>query len=292
MSRQLVQEIKLVIVLMIEFVSKLDTKAVQMTRTLSRGLAPVVERLELERPQLVTLRDIEAICRDENLGTEPRVVASRLKKAGWLLPTGRRGSWEFAPAELAGPYSSCDPLLPVKALSAASSNSSPLLRGQTAAWALGLADRVPSTVEVVLPEKACGAIPADVSACVYQTNLGPVRAKGALSLAPEAIIVQMAERPSSVRSWEGAAEWLPDVMSEAVAEAILEELKGKSVATGQRVGYLMQGARADIADELLKVVRPKSVAWFGRGKAKRTSGKWKVADAKLPWDPEKMGVMV
>lgn len=292
MSRQLVQEIKLVIVLMIEFVSKLDTKAVQMTRTLSRGLAPVVERLELERPQLVTLRDIEAICRDENLGTEPRVVASRLKKAGWLLPTGRRGSWEFAPAELAGPYSSCDPLLPVKALSAASSNSSPLLRGQTAAWALGLADRVPSTVEVVLPEKACGAIPAGVSACVYQTNLGPVRAKGALSLAPEAIIVQMAERPSSVRSWEGAAEWLPDVMSEAVAEAILEELKGKSVATGQRVGYLMQGARADIADELLKVVRPKSVAWFGRGKAKRTSGKWKVADAKLPWDPEKMGVMV
>lgn len=291
MSRQLVQEIKLVIVLMIEFVSKLDTKAVQMTRTLSRGLAPVVERLELERPQLVTLRDIEAICRDENLGTEPRVVASRLKKAGWLLPTGRRGSWEFAPAELAGPYSSCDPLLPVKALSAASSNSSPLLRGQTAAWALGLADRVPSTVEVVLPEKACGAISVGVSACVYQTNLGPVRAKGALSLAPEAIIVQMAERPSSVRSWEGAAEWLPDVMSEAVASAVIKELEGKSVATGQRVGYLMQGVRSDIANEVFKVVKPRSVAWFGRGKARRTSGKWKVADAKLPWDPEKMVMM-
>ena len=292
MPGQIVREDGLQIVLMIMFVSKPDTKAVQMTRTLSRGLAPVVERLELERPRLVTLRDIEAICSDEGLGTEPRVVASRLKKAGWLLSTGRRGAWEFAPAELAGPYSSCDPLLPVKALSAVNSNSSPLLRGQTAAWALGLADRVPSTVEVVLPEKARGAIPASVSACVYQTNLEPVRAKGALSLAPEAIIVQMADRPSSVRSWEGAAEWLPDVMSEAVAGAILDELKGKSVATGQRVGYLMQGVRADIADEVLKVVRPKSVAWFGRGKAKRTNGKWKVADAKLPWDPEKMEMMV
>ena len=90
-----------------------------MARILSRGLAPVVERLELDRPEVVTLRDIEGICDEEGIGTEPRVVASRLKKAGWLLPTGQRGAWEFAPAELAGPYSACDPLLPVKAFAAA-----------------------------------------------------------------------------------------------------------------------------------------------------------------------------
>ena len=50
-----------------------------MARTLSRGLAPVVERLELDRPEVVTLRDIEGICDEEGIGTEPRVVASRLK---------------------------------------------------------------------------------------------------------------------------------------------------------------------------------------------------------------------
>ena len=56
-----------------------------MARTLSRGLGPVVERLELDRPEVVTLRDIEGICGEEGIGTEPRVVVSRLKKAGWLI---------------------------------------------------------------------------------------------------------------------------------------------------------------------------------------------------------------
>ena len=68
-----------IIAVIILLVSILDTKVVVMARTLSRGLAPVVERLELDRPEVVTLRDIEGICDEEGIGTEPRVVASRLK---------------------------------------------------------------------------------------------------------------------------------------------------------------------------------------------------------------------
>lgn len=155
-----------------------------MARTLSKGLAPVVERLELDRPEVVTLRDIEEICDEEGIGTEPRVVASRLKKAGWLLPTGQRGAWEFAPADLAGPYSACDPLLPVKAFAAANPKAAPLLRGQTAAWAMGLADRVPATVEVAMGAGAHATVPEGVSTCSYRTALPPRRAKGVLSLSP------------------------------------------------------------------------------------------------------------
>ena len=68
----------IIIAVVILFVSILDTKVVVMARTLSRGLAPVVERFELDRPEVVTLRDIERICDEEGIGTEPRVVASRL----------------------------------------------------------------------------------------------------------------------------------------------------------------------------------------------------------------------
>lgn len=269
------------------FVSSLVTKDANMARTLSKGLAPVVEQLELERPEVVTLRDIEGICAAEGVGAEPRVVASRLKKAGWLLPTGQRGAWEFAPAELAGPYSCCDPLLPAKALAAANPDVAPLLRGQTAAWAMGLADRVPSTIEVALEPGMRASMPDGMSACSYRTALVPRKAKGALSLTPEAVVVQMAERPSTVRSWASAAEWLPDVMAEMSAAATLEELRGRSVATAQRTGYLLQGERPDIAEAILGGFKPKSVARFGQGSAKRSSSEWMVVDSSLPWDPEK-----
>ena len=53
-----------------------------MARTISKGLAPILERLELDRPQVVALRDIEKICAEQNIGTEPRVVAARLKNTG------------------------------------------------------------------------------------------------------------------------------------------------------------------------------------------------------------------
>lgn len=259
-----------------------------MARTLSRGLAPVVERLELDRPQIVTLRDIEKICIEEGVATEPRVVASRLKKAGWLLPTGKRAAWEFAPAELAGPYSSCDPLLPVKALAAVSHGTTPILRGQTAAWALGLADRVPATVEVTACGNGHAALPNGVCACAYRTNLDPVHAKGALSLASEAIVIQMAERPSSVRSWDSAAEWLPDVMAEMNADDMLKELEGRSTATAQRAGYLLQGARPDLAEKIFENVKVNSVAKFGQGKPRRYSARWKVVDSELSWNPKEM----
>ena len=259
-----------------------------MARTISKGLAPILERLELDRPQVVTLRDVEKICAEKSIATEPRIVAARLKDAGWLLPTGVRGTWEFAPAELAGPYPSYDPLLPVKALTATNQANRPLLRGQTAAWALGLADRVPSTAEIALPPGTRRALPDTVAACTYKTALPPVNAKGALSLAPEAVLVQMADRPSSARSWSSAAEWLPYVMAEMAVDATLEELHDKSASTAQRTGYLLQGARPDIADAIFEARPPRNVAHLGRGVTLRSCAKWMVADTMLPWDPERL----
>ncbi len=259
-----------------------------MARTISKGLAPILERLELDRPQVVTLRDIEKICVEKSAATEPRIVAARLKNAGWLLPTGVRGTWEFAPAELAGPFPSYDPLLPVKALAATCQANSPLLRGQTAAWAMGLAARVPSTVEIALPTGTRRALPDTVAACTYKTALPPVKAKGTLSLVPEAVLVQMAERPSSVRSWSSTEEWLPHVMAEMTVDATLEELRDKSTATAQRTGYLLQDQRPDIANAIFEARPPRNVAHFGQGATLRSSAKWMVADATLPWDPKRL----
>lgn len=71
----------------------------------------MLEELELERPQLVTASQLAELRARADVRTPLRVVASRLRDRGWLLATPQRGVWEFAPAELAGPYSSKDPLL-------------------------------------------------------------------------------------------------------------------------------------------------------------------------------------
>ena len=85
-------------------------------RTLGSSLAQVVEELELEQPVVVTTHDLQAILGDRQIKTPTSEVARRLRERGWLLPTGQRGVWEFAPGAHAGPYGHGDPLLALRAL--------------------------------------------------------------------------------------------------------------------------------------------------------------------------------
>lgn len=168
----------------------------------------MLEELELERPQLVTTSQLANLCERSGIRTPAKVVASRLREKGWLLATPQRGVWEFAPAELAGPYSSADPLLPLKAHAAAHPDDRFALASQTAVWALGLADRVPAVIDAAF-ERMPTSVPRGVNASTYRPNVPIIAAKGVSALAPESIVVHMAQRPSAMRSWQGVVEWLP-----------------------------------------------------------------------------------
>src|SRR5664280_2224551 len=76
-------------------VSDTDTSRTAMTRTIPPSLSPILTDLELDAPQVVTLAELATPAR---VATEPKTVADRLRKLGWLLPTGTAGVWEFAPA--------------------------------------------------------------------------------------------------------------------------------------------------------------------------------------------------
>jgi len=76
-----------------------------MTRTIPHSLAPVLEQLELYQADLVTTARLDELVRTAGIRTATRTVATRLRERGWLLPTGQRGVWEFAPAAVAGAYS-------------------------------------------------------------------------------------------------------------------------------------------------------------------------------------------
>lgn len=177
-----------------------------MARTISRGLSLVLEELELERPQLVTISQLAELCEKTNVRTPAKVVAWRLREKGWLLATSQRGVWEFAPAELAGPYSSADPLLSIKARVTTHPDERLALASQTAAWALGLADRVPAALDVTF-ERAPASIPGGVHASTYRPNIPIQKAKGVALKALISLVKNLIEYPTGEKWLEFKDSW-------------------------------------------------------------------------------------
>lgn len=132
------------------------------------------------------------------------------------------------------------------------------------------------------------SVPDGVNASTYQPNVPTVAAKGTAVLAPESIVVHMAQRPSAVRSWQGVAEWLPDVAYELGTAAVLDELGGRPRSVAARTGYLLQGMRPDVANAVMEMIPPCSKVRFGTGSAVRNDERWRVSDSTLPFDPRKM----
>ena len=230
-----------------------------MARSIPPTMAGVLERLELERPKLVTSADLASMLEDEGIATSVAVFASRMRDRGWLLPTGRRGVWEFVPAEVAGPYSSMDPLMPARALAASRPQLMPARTMHAAAWALGLADRSPATIDVALPG-AVGRVAASegVRLHSYKPTLDTVEAREARTLVPESVIVEMAARPGEVPSWQRAEEWLGELAYESDGDGILTELGGRNASTWARTGYFLQSMRPDVSPAIMGERPPRS----------------------------------
>jgi hypothetical protein len=254
-----------------------------MTRTIPASLAPVLEQLELEQADLVTMSRLDELVRSAGVGTQTRTVAARLRERGWLLATGQRGVWEFVPAAVAGAYSRGGP---TRLLRAALARADVMcgLTFQAAAWALGLADRAPRRVEVAAAnDRSAAQLPAALDVSVFMPRLPYGAAKGVPVLRPASVLAHMAATPTRVRSWASALEWLPEVAAEATEDDVLAELGGRAATVSARMGYLIQSLRPDIA---ARILGPKTKTWFGRrSKTLRHDSRWQVADTLLPFDP-------
>ena len=257
-----------------------------MSRSIPKWLSGILESLELERPEFVTTSDMERLLSDTDISIPARVVASRLRERGWLLETSQRGVWEFVPAEVAGAFSTSDPLMALKAFMLANPLVECALTFQSAAWALGFANRVPRHIEVAFAEQPKVKVPEDIALSTYRPALSTKQVKGVPTLPPEAIIIHMVQRPSAVRSWHSATEWLSDVAYELIVDDLLFELEGRTPSVWARTGYLLQGMRPDVAEAIESIYSPKTKARFGSvGKALRNDEHWKVSDRLLPFDP-------
>lgn len=254
-----------------------------VTRAIPPSLAPILTQLELEGADLVTTARLDELVRALGIGTATRTVASRLRERGWLLPTGQRGVWEFAPGAVAGPYSRGGHTRLLRSVLARTDIACGLTF-QAAAWAQGLADRAPARVEVAAAtERDARRLPDELDVSVFAPTLGYDTAKDVPVLRPASVLVHMATTPKRVRSWASVLEWLPDVAVEAGADEVLNELRDRPATVAARVGYLLQGLRPDLADQ---IVGPPTKTWFGpRRSIVRHDSRWQVADTLLPFDP-------
>jgi predicted transcriptional regulator of viral defense system len=272
---------------MVLYVTEIVTWELKMTRTISPSMAGVLQSLELERPSLVTMAELAQILDKEKIDTPARIVASRLRKAGWLLKTGQRGVWEFAPAELAGAYPSGDPLTGLRAYLAKHTEIPCGLTFQAAAWAYGHSDRIPARPEVAVAKReAAKSFPDSLSLSVFTPTLDYEHIDGVPVLAKESIFVHMCEKPKAVRSWGSAKEWIPELSAELKWAALEQELSPRPMSVKARLGYLLKGIRPDLAEQVYASYEPKNKTWFGqRGKLIRHDNHWLIADTTLPFDP-------
>lgn len=254
-----------------------------MTRTIPHSLAPVLEQLELYQADLVTTAQLDELVRAAGVRTATRTVATRLRERGWLLATGQRGVWEFAPAAVAGAYSRGGHTRLLRSVLVRSDIACGLTF-QAAAWALNLADRAPSRIEVTAASaRDARRLPEAFDVSVFAPKLKYLAAKGVPVLHPTSLLVHMAANPGRVRSWSSALEWFPYLTAAVAVEDVLAELDGRPATVSARVGYLLQGLRPDIADQLTV---SSTKTWFGpRAKLVRHDSHWQIADTLLPFDP-------
>ncbi|PRY27994.1 type IV toxin-antitoxin system AbiEi family antitoxin [Pseudosporangium ferrugineum] len=258
-----------------------------MTRTIPPSMGGVLEDLELEQPTLVTIEQLAQLVERHGLRTPTRIVAARLRERGWLLPTGQRGVWEFAPAATAGAYSRNDPLTPLRAFLAQRPTARCALAFQTAAWAHGFADRVPAHIEIAAgTTELARQLPSRVSVSVFTPRLPYRELRGVPVLAVESVLVHMTTKPGAVRSWTSALEWLPELTSELSWQPLALELTDRPAATRARTGYLLQAMRPDLATAIRHLGALGGKTWFGpRGHLLRHDNAWQIADTSLPFDP-------
>jgi len=265
-----------------------------MARSLPRSLAPVVERLELDQPEIVTSADLARMALEFGIGTAPALVAHRLLRLGWLLPTGVNGAWEFVPGSHAGPHSRGGPLLPIKAALARKPDLPAAVALSSAAWLWGLADHAPPTIELAV--RPGTHLPAglrrQVQVLWFDARLPAGHRRGVPVQRLASVLVHLAARPARIASWGGVVEWLADAVSEVEEAELRLELIDRPHAVHARLAYLLQGLWPAAAERIGAAgggAGKGSRVWFGRrAKVRRHAARWHVADTLLPFDPAQL----
>ena len=230
-------------------------------RRIPSWASAVISGLARDRPTVVTTEDLALRLAEADCERELESAIRELRRLGWLVRLPVQGTWAFIPP---GESAVSDPYLPVRAWLARDHDAGYMLAGAAAAWHLGYLDRQPQgRISIWLPAKKRlpdGLRPyvsvmrmswniKDTALLVPSTAFLVRRRLDIVSWAtrlpafgPEALLVQLAARPSSFDPWADIVAHLELLAKDCVDERLLPLLSGQSMSTWQRASYLIDAA--------------------------------------------------
>lgn len=262
--------------------------------------AGLLTRLARERPAVVTHADVERLLAETGSDRQPQAAVRELRRLGWLVPLHITGAWAYLPP---GEDEVTDPYIDLRGWRARDPGTVLALAGEAAAWHLGYLDRAPGGPPAVwLPDRA--RLPYGLRSrltiitlrwqaqdarhlgpsprLLHRRHLDLTRwATGLPAFGPEALLVQLAARPSSLRAWADLISHLEELAGDCDPQRLITLLQGQSGSAWQRAAYLL--ARGCCRQPALEVFehRPSSAllkTQFGTGGRSVWDGEFNVAD--------------
>ncbi|MBU2604217.1 MAG: type IV toxin-antitoxin system AbiEi family antitoxin [Actinobacteria bacterium] len=251
-------------------------------RTIPRGLASLLELLELEQPRVVTAAQLAGWAREAGIGWPIDQVARRLRELGWLLGLSTKGVWEFVPASRAGAVGSGDPLIELRATLARDPSTPYAVAAESAAYLLGLVGRRPDPEVVAVPllSRPPKAL-KDLRIVHWSHALDTVARDGLPTWAPGTLLAFMAARPSGFRDWPNVPEWLGQAASDLTVTDLSRELAHRPRSAWARASYLLnRGGQAGTAGRLFAQAPAGTGPYYlgNRGSGGRYIGEFDVVD--------------
>lgn len=291
---------------MIRYVERRQTQV--KDRRVPRWAAALLDDLSAERPPVVSLSDVADRQQRVGLHRDSAVVVEELQRLGWLQRTGVRGAWAFLPP---GENELNDPYLDLRALQATQPDRTFYISGDTAAFHLGLLDRCPESIQLWLPDltkldnKKGGIenpalLPHRLRTIVsivklpFPTNPGTLEpsaaqfrnrrldrlrwASGFRGFGPDALLAQLAIRPSSFTAWFDLSSHLTTFTEDIDINRAALLLHDAPKSAWQRCAYLLDAAGHSAQAGQLFAHRPAgklAITHFGqRSSAASTTPNW------------------
>ena len=218
--------------------------------------AGLLALLAQDRPVILTVDDIAGYLATVDDRRAPEQAIEALRELHWLTSTAIQGTWAFHPP---GETDLADPYLELRAWKAKDPDARWALAGEACALHLGYLDRrFDGPVSVWLPEqqRPPKGLRGHVSIIRIgwgpNVELGPSRqtlarkrldrlqwATGLPALGPEALLVQLAVRPSSFRPWADLAAHIQDLAGDCEPQRVVELVNRQSASAWQRAAYLL-----------------------------------------------------
>jgi len=241
-----------------------------VARAIARSVADVVEQLELDGDVVVTYDQLATVAQlvgREASDADTRLLAYELQREGWLGPLRTRHAWEFLPGSRAGAYSSGDRFIEFRAQRAVNSDWGGVLAMESAASALGLAQRIPEQEVVALPDDQ--PFPKALTGAWRYVRIdiptdGRTTVNGLPSWNLEGLIVGIATRPSAYKDIAGLGQWLPGAAARADTDVVIRLLAETPRTTAQRAAYLLgAGGNDPVCAAIVDAYPPSETAWLG-----------------------------